>query len=164
MCQILYESYKFLNVIIISRLLPIVDSAHLVCIRMQTPMVDHMAETVHLFSVKFAFLFLEIELELADFLKYEREMFLMLVYRITVHEQIIEIGMQEYAYKISKDHRHHVLERGGGVTVPNLHCMAHVCAIYCSERTLVYVLGHCTNLFVRIGEVDLRPYLHSRYV
>jgi hypothetical protein len=73
---------------------------------MQTLMVDHMAETVYLFSVKFTFLFLEIELELADLLKYEREMFLMLIYRITVHEQIIEIGMQEDAYKISKDHCH----------------------------------------------------------
>src|SRR5580704_10529078 len=107
MCQILYESYKFLNIVIISRLLPIADSAHLVCICMQTPMVDHMAETVYLFSIKFTFLFLEIELELADLLKYEREMFLVLIYRITVHEQIIEIGMQKDAYKISKDHRHH---------------------------------------------------------
>src|SRR5580693_8637198 len=98
---------------------------------MQTPMVDHMAETVYLFGIKFTFLFLEIELELADLLKYECEMFLVFVYRITVHEQIIEIGMQEDAYKISKDHRHHALERGRGVTVPNLHCMAHVCAIYC---------------------------------
>jgi len=155
MCQILYESYKFLNVIIISRLLPIADSAHLVCIHMQTPMVDHMTETVYPFGVKFTFLFFEIELELVDLLKYEREMFLVLVYRITVHEQIIEIGMQEYAYKISKDHRHHALERGGGVTVPDLHCMVHVCAIYCSERTLVYILRHCTNLFVCVGEVDL---------
>ena len=102
MCQILYESYKFLNVIIISRLPPIVDSAHLVCIHMQTPMVDHMAETVYLFSIKFAFLFLEIELELADLLKYKRKMFLVLIYRITVHEQIIEIGMQEYAIKSRK--------------------------------------------------------------
>src|SRR5580693_7256141 len=164
MCQILYESYKFLNVIVISRLPPIADSAHLVCIRMQTPMVNHMTETVYLFGVKFAFLFLEIELELADLLKYKREMFLVLIYRITVHKQIIEIGMQEYAYKISKDHRHHALERGGGITVPDLHCMAHVCAIYRGEHTLVYVLGHCMNLFVRIGEVDLQPYLRSRYV
>jgi len=164
MCQILYEPYKFLNVIIFSRLPPIADLAHLVCIRMQTPMVNHMAETVYLFGIKFAFLFLEIELELADLLKYEREMFLVLVYRITVHKQIIKIGMQEYAYEISKDHRHHALERGGGVTVPDLHCMAHVCAIYHSERTLVYVLRHCMNLFVCVGEVDLRPYLCSCYV
>jgi hypothetical protein len=140
-CQILYESYKFLNVVIISRLPPIADSAHLVCIRMQTPMVDHMAKTVYLLGVKFTFLLFEVELELVDLLKYEREMFLVLIYRITVHEQIIKIGMQEYAYKISKDHRHHMLEHGGGVTVPNLHCMAHVCAIDCGECTLVYVLG-----------------------
>jgi hypothetical protein len=164
MCQILYESYKFVNVIIISRLLPIADSAHLVCIRMQTLMVDHMAETVYLLGVKFTFLLFEVELELADLIKHKREMFLVLVYRITVHKQIIKIGMQEYAYKISKDHRHHALECGGGVTVPNLHCMAHVCAIYHCECTLVYVLGHCTNLFVRVGEVDLQPYLCSRYI
>jgi hypothetical protein len=131
---------------------------------MQTPMVDHMAKTVYLLGVKFTFLFLEIELELADLLKYECEMFLMLVYRITVHEQIIEMGMQEDAYKISKDHRHHAFERGEGITVPNLHCMAHVCAIYHGERTLVYVLGHCTNVFVHVGEVNLRPYFRSCYI
>jgi hypothetical protein len=131
---------------------------------MQTLMVDHMAETVYLLSVKFTFLLFEVELELADLLKYEREMFLVLIYRVTVHEQIIKIGMQEDAYKVSKDHRHHVLERGGGVTVPNLHCMAYVCAIYRGECTLVYILGHCTNLFIHIGEVDLRPYLRSRYI
>jgi hypothetical protein len=85
---------------------------------MQTPMVDHMAETVYLMSVKFTFLLFEIELELVDLLKYEREMFLVLVYRITVHEQIIKISMQEDAYKVLKDHRHHVLECGGGITVP----------------------------------------------
>jgi len=86
MCQILYETYKFLNVIIVSRLPPIADSAHLVCIHMQTPMVDHMAETVYLLGIKFTFLLFEVELELADLIKYEREMFLMLVLRITVHE------------------------------------------------------------------------------
>ena len=71
MCQILYETYKFLNVIIVSRLPPIVDLAHLVCIHMQTPMVDHMAEAVYLLSIKFTFLLFEVELELADFVKYE---------------------------------------------------------------------------------------------
>jgi len=131
---------------------------------MQTLMVNHMAETVYLFGIKFAFLFLEIELELADLLKYEREMFLVLIYRITVHEQIIEIGMQKDAYKILKDHHHHMLECGRGVTVPDLHCMAHVGAIYHGERTLVYVLGHCMNLFVRVREVNLRLYFHSRYI
>ena len=164
MCQILYKTYKFLKVIIISRLPPIADSAHLVCIRMQTLMVDHMAETVYLLGIKFTFLLFEVELELADLIKYEREMFLVLVYRVTVHEQIIKISMQEYAYKVSKDHRHHALECGGGITVPNLHCIAHVGAIYRGERTLVYVLGHCTNLFIRVREVDLQLYLRSCYV
>ena len=86
MCQIPYETYKLLNVIVVSRLLPVADSSHLVCIRMQTPMVDHMAETVHLLSIKFTFLLLEVELELADFVEYKREMFLMLIYRVTVDE------------------------------------------------------------------------------
>jgi hypothetical protein len=72
--------------------------------------------------------------------------------------------MQEDAYEISKDHRHHTLKCGGGVTVPNLHRMAHICAIYHGERTLVYILGHCMNLFVRVGEVNLQPYLHSHYI
>jgi len=118
-------------------------------------MVDHMAETVYLIGIKFTFLLFEIELELADLLKYEHEMFLVLIYRITVHEQIIEIGMQEDAYRVSKDHCHHALECGRGVTVPNLHCMAHVCAIYRGKHTLVYILRHCMNLFVRVGEVNL---------
>ena len=63
--------------------------------------------------------------------------------------------MQEDAYEISEYHHHHVLKCGGGVTVPNLHHMAHVCAIYRGKRTLVYVLGHCTNLFICIREVNL---------
>ena len=164
MCQILYEPYKLLNIIVVSRLLPVADSSHLICICMQTLMVDHMAETVDLLSIEFTLLLLEVELELVDFVEYKRKMFLVLIYRITVDEYIIEIGMQENAYEISENHRHCVLKRGGGVTVPNLHCMAHVCAIYCGKCTLVYILGHCQNLFVHVGEVNLRLYLHSRYV
>jgi len=72
--------------------------------------------------------------------------------------------MQEDAYEILKYHHHHMLKCGRGITVSNLHRMAHVCAIYCGERTLVYVLGHCTNLFICIGEVNLQPYLRSHYV
>jgi len=53
---------------------------------MQTPMVDHMAKTVHLLSIKFAFLLLEVELQHVDFVEYKREMFLVLVYRVTVDE------------------------------------------------------------------------------
>jgi hypothetical protein len=56
MGQILYEPYKLLNVIVVSRLLPVADSSHLVCICMQTPMVDHMAKTVDLLSIKFTLL------------------------------------------------------------------------------------------------------------
>jgi hypothetical protein len=86
MCQILYEPYKFLNIVVVSRLLPIADSRHLVCIRMQTPMVDHMAETVDLLGIKFALLLFEVELELVDLVEYKREMFLMLIHRVTVDE------------------------------------------------------------------------------
>ena len=154
MCQILYKPYKLLNIIIVSRLPPIADSSHLVCIHMQTPMVDHMAEAVDLLGVQFTFLLLEVQLELADLFKYECEMFLVLIYRITV-DKIVEIGMQEDAYEISKDHCHHALKHGGGITVPNLHRMAHIGAIYRGERTLVYVFRYCTNLFVHIREVNL---------
>jgi hypothetical protein len=84
MCQILYKPYKLLNIIVVSRLPPVADPSHLVCIRMQTPMVDHMAETVNLLSIKFTLLLLEVELELADFIEYKHEMSLMLIYRITV--------------------------------------------------------------------------------
>ena len=82
----MYETYKLLNVIVGSRLPPVADSSHLVCIHMQTPMVDHMAKTVHLLSIKFAFLLLEVELEHVDFVEYKCEMFLVLVYRVTVDE------------------------------------------------------------------------------
>ena len=84
MCQILYEPYKFLNIIVVSRLLPIADSSHLVCIRMQTLMVNHMAEAVDLLGIQFAFLLLKVGLKLADLVKDKHEMFLVLVHRITV--------------------------------------------------------------------------------
>jgi hypothetical protein len=42
-----------------------------------------MAKAVDLLGIQFALLF-EVELELADFFKYECEMFLVLVHRITV--------------------------------------------------------------------------------
>jgi hypothetical protein len=45
-----------------------------------------MAETVDLLGIKFTLLLLEVELELVDFVEYECEMFLVLVYRITVDE------------------------------------------------------------------------------
>ena len=86
MCQILYEPYKLLNIIIVSRLLPVVDPSHLVCICMQTPIIDHMAETVDLLSIEFTLLLFEVELELADFVKYKCEMFLVLIHKITVDE------------------------------------------------------------------------------
>ena len=86
MCQILYEPYKLLNIIVVSRLPPVADSSHLICICMQTPMVDHMAETVDLLGIKFTLLLLEVELELADFVEYKHEMSLVLIYRITVDE------------------------------------------------------------------------------
>ena len=86
MCQIPYETYKLLNVIVVSRLPPVADSTHLVCIHMQTPMVNHMAETVDLLGVKFTLLLLEVELELVDFVEYEHKMFLVLIYRVTVDE------------------------------------------------------------------------------
>jgi hypothetical protein len=85
-CQILYKPYKLLNIIVVSRLPPIVDSSHLVCIHMQTPMINHMAKAVDLLSVQFALLLFEVELELVDFVEYKCEMFLVLVHRIAVDE------------------------------------------------------------------------------
>jgi hypothetical protein len=86
MCQILYEPYKLLNIIIVSRLSPVANLSHLVCICMQPSMVDHMAEAVYLLGIQLTFLLFEVELEFADFVKYEREMFLMLIHRVTVDE------------------------------------------------------------------------------
>ena len=53
---------------------------------MQTPMINHMAKAVDLLSVQFALLLFEVELELVDFVEYKCEMFLVLIYRITVDE------------------------------------------------------------------------------
>jgi hypothetical protein len=86
MCQILHKPYKLLNIIIVSRLPPIVDLSHLVCICMETSMVNHMADTVYLLGIQFTLLLFEVELELADLFKYECKMFLVLVYRVTVDE------------------------------------------------------------------------------
>jgi len=38
---------------------------------MQPSMVDHMAEAVYLLGIQLTFLLFEVELELADFVKYE---------------------------------------------------------------------------------------------
>src|ERR1700676_120643 len=59
MCQILHESKESLDLVVVTRCLPLSYPRHLVTVGVKAVFIDHMTETLYLFSEEFAFLCLK---------------------------------------------------------------------------------------------------------
>jgi hypothetical protein len=106
MCQILYKSEELLHIVLVPWGTPFTDASHFVHVCMYTSIINDVAEAIHSFGVKIAFLFFQEKLRLAQLIKYKPEVFLMLSYGITEHEYIIQIYVYKSPDEFSEDRRH----------------------------------------------------------
>src|ERR1700692_2064093 len=104
MRQILNQPKELLHIMLVPRGASFTYTRHFVCVRMNASVIYYMAKTIHFLGVEVKFALLQIELCLAQLIKYEPEMFLMLFDRVTKYKYIIKIYMYESPDKISEDH------------------------------------------------------------
>jgi len=64
LCQVLDKSNKSLYLVQVVRLPPLVYPCHLICVCVNTTLIDHVPEAIELFCVHVAFFTLEIEFRL----------------------------------------------------------------------------------------------------
>jgi len=122
---------------------------------MNASVVNDMAETVHSFGVKIAFLFLQEELRLAQLVEYEPKVFLVVVYGIAKHEYIVKIYVYKSPDEFSEDCSHQPLKGSWCIAIPLLHRMTQKCAVNCGKCSFPHVAWFHTYLFVRIRHIDL---------
>ena len=89
MRQVLNETQKSLDIVVRPWTSPFAYAGHFVRSRVQSFIVDYMAETVDCLGIELTLLLFEVELVFSNFLKHEREMILMLLYGVTIDEQIV---------------------------------------------------------------------------
>jgi hypothetical protein len=85
---------------------PFTYARHFVCICVNASVIYYMAKAIHFLGIEIKFALLKIELHLAQLIKYEPKMFLVLFDRVTKYKSIVKIYMYKSPDKISEDHCH----------------------------------------------------------
>ena len=97
MCQVLHEAKKSLDLVVVTRCLPLLYLCHLVAIGVKAMLVNQMTETLYLLSVELTFFCSKEQRMLSQFVKHQLQMLLVFFDRFTKHEDVIQVNVDEYS-------------------------------------------------------------------
>src|SRR6202042_2315591 len=161
MREILNESQKSLEIVLVLRYWPVPDPRHLVRVRVYPIIIDNVTKTFQLFRVQVQLALLEKEFPFSQFIEDHLEMFFMLLLGVAIDEDIIEIYVDKSPNKISEYRRHNSLERRRRVAVSNLHPIAQEGSINCGKRCFPHIFWINAYLFICVRHIDLRSIFSS---
>ena len=89
MREVINESQKPLDIIVVSRLSPVANTSHLIEVCMQASMIDHMPETVYFLGIKIALLSFKIKLMFSNSFENELQVLFVLLNRVAINEEVV---------------------------------------------------------------------------
>ena len=89
-------------------------------------------------------------------LEHVLQLLFMFLQRVAEDEEVVKVGIYEYAYCISKDCCHQPQESGWHVAISLLHNIALECPKDCREGGLMDILWFNVYLLVHVGQVNLQ--------
>ena len=110
MCQILHEAKKSLNLMVVTRCLPLSHSRHLVAVSVKAVLVNHMTKTLYLLRVELTFLCLKEQRVLSQFVKHQLQMLLVFFNRFAKHKDVVQVNVDEYSDVVSEYRVHQPLK------------------------------------------------------
>ena len=110
MCQILHEAKKSLDLVVVTRCLPLSYSRHLVAVGMKAVLVDHMTKTLYLLSIELTLFCSKEQRVLLQFVKHQLQMLLMYFDRFAKHEDVVQVNVDEYSNVVSEYRVHQPLK------------------------------------------------------
>ncbi len=96
-----------------------------------------------------------------ELLEHVFQLLFMFLQCVAEDEEIVKVGIYEYAYRVSEDHCHQPQESGWHVAISLLHNVALECPEDCREGGLMDILQFNAYLLIRIGQVNLQVVFFS---
>ena len=110
MCQVLHEAKKSLDLVLVTRCLPLSYLRHLVAVGVKAVLVDHMTETLYLLSIELTLFCSKEQRVLSQFVKHQLQMLLVFFDRFAKHEDVVQVNVDEYSDVVSEYRVHQPLK------------------------------------------------------
>ena len=110
MCQVLHEAKKSLDLMVVMRCLPLLNSRHLVAVGMKAVLINHMTETLYLLSIELTLFCSKEQRVLLQFVKHQLQMLLVFFDHFAKHEDVIQVNVDKYSDVVSEYRVHQPLK------------------------------------------------------